>query len=214
MIKLFKPAIGKAEVRHLYTNCEIPAKLFYNEVIGKSNLNALGEGTQQELESAFYSILDELCEIEGNDELRSLYNKSEKISRINSVIYTIEACLYPIKNLHDIMTNEQIKTCISHLNSIKYIKVKFDINKGIVEEIKRVETSILGVLNNQINELNDVKKEKGKKTNMNFEREVLNLARITGIRLTDTDTLKYFIELKNMAKDIAKQQNKLRNGKQ
>lgn len=194
----------------LYNNCEIPAKLFYNEVIGKSNLNALGKGKPEHLNKAFYDIIDELCALEDNKALISVYKKRFKLTQLVLTKEYIETALHRITFTK--MTPELRREKIEKwLQPLKYPKIKFDFNKPILEEIERVSRTVK-MLNNEINTHNDDIQDKGKKANIGFEEEVAGINRITGCRVLDTDTLRQFIAYKKQAKEIVKAQEKA-NGK-
>jgi len=194
----------------LYTNCDIPAKLFYKEIIDKSNLDALGEGTPEEKEAAFYSILDELCDIEKNYELSSIYDKKEQIKRIQAIVSVIETILFAMVFLPS--TQDELNEQIDIINSIEYIKVKFSKDKPLSKEIERVHNSVIGALMAQISELEDSSKVTGSNIKSSFEKDVLTMARISGVRLNDEDSLRYFTELKIISRDIVKQQSKKKHG--
>lgn len=194
----------------LYNDCEIPAKLFYNEVIGKSNLNALGKGKPEQLNKAFYDIIDELCVLEDNKALISVYKKRLKLTQLVLTKEYIETALHRITFTK--MTPELRREKIEKwLHPLKYPKIKFDFNKPILEEIERVSRTVK-MLNNEINTYNDDIQDKGKKANIGFEEEVAGINRITGCRVLDTDTLRQFIAYKKQAKEIVKAQEKA-NGK-
>ena len=202
MIKLFK----RNRTQIFYNNCDIPAKLFYNEVIGNSNLSVLGKGNPEQLEKAFYGILDELCAIEDNKEMIAIYRKREKLVRLNLILTYIETVLHQLAYIK--MPEDQRLARIEKLNSLSYPRVKFDPKKPNLDEVERVGKSVVGMLKNQINsEQADVEK-KGEKAKSTFEAEVLALAKITGIRLNDHDSLRYFAELKVIAKEQIKAQEK------
>lgn len=189
----------------LYNNCDIPAKLFYNEVIGKSNLSVLGSGTDKELESALYGIIDELCEIEQNRELVNIYKKKDKIDRIQTLINYIETVLYDIVFIK--LTEEERNDFIDILNSIDYIKIKFDKKKDILSEVERVQKSVIGMLKNQINhEKGEVDKKEQKYAG--FEKELVRLEQILPSGYINPDcTLRLYAEYKTLAKEISREKN-------
>lgn len=196
----------------LYTNCEIPAKLFYTEVIGKSNLAALGEGTEEELQAAFYSILDELCDIDNNQEMLDHYKRQVKVMIIESTITLIESCCFALMFLT--ITEEQVNHYSEVLNGIKLIRVKFNKDADRYAECGekgRIRTSIIGMLNNQINTLNDVQQQKGEKSSYNFYQECARLESILAPKNIDQNTSLYmYVEYKKLAKEKIKLQ---KNGK-
>lgn len=190
-----------------YNNCEIPAKLFYNEIIGKGNLAVLGKGTPKQLQDALMSIIDELCVIEDNKELIAIYRKRDKITRLYQLISYVETSLhvlYYIK-LTDAERWERLEKYLSGLPNIKF---KVNRKEPVEKEIDRAMSSVVGMLRNQLNSESEDVDKKEQKVKATFEAEVLSLAKITGIRLMDNDSLRYFAELKTLAKRIINEQNK------
>lgn len=190
----------------LYTNCDIPAKLFYNEVIGKSNLNALGKGSKQKKEEALKTIIDELYELEDNRELIELYRKQKKITDIVLTQQYIQTALHRLAYIKE--THEQkVEFIKKYITSLKYPKIKWDFTKPIPEEIIRAE-GYIKMLNNQLNEHNQDNKKKSEKIKSGFEDRVASINKITGCRVQDTDTLRQFIAFENIAKETIKAQEK------
>lgn len=172
-----------------YNDCEIPAKLFYNEVIGKNNLSVLGNDTSENLNKAFLSIIDELCELEDNQDIKLLYNKRKKLIDLHLLMSFIDECLYQIAYIQH---EEHRNKVIHRLNTVKGVNVRFDIKKGINEEILRVQKSVMGMLRNRIKteELDEQKKTDTQVTS--FEEMTVSIFKITGYKVTDTDTLRTF----------------------
>lgn len=181
----------------IYSNCEIPAKLFYNEVIGKSNLSVLGNGTPEELNTALYRIIDELTELEDNKELLLLYNKRMRVSKIKLTIAFIEESLYQIAYLK--LTDEERLTRINRLNNLPNLSVKFDVKKPITEEIARVQKSVIGMLRNRLNMEQEDEEKKTDKAVTSFEEMTVFIFKTTGYKVTDTDTLRTFAVYKKDA---------------
>lgn len=184
MIKLFR------RNKILYNNCYIPAKLFFDELM-QGNINVLGKGTPEQLHTAYMSIVDEYCELDNNRRMLDWFTKQNKISKIQRAISDVTACLRPIKYI--CVTEEQFLRAITVINSIEYPKVKFDVKKPLVDEITRVERSVIGILNNELNMLlsDDVKtKEKIKKE---FFKRLVSVQNAIGRNLDEDITLRKFI---------------------
>lgn len=185
-----KSIFKRNRTKIIYSNCEIPAKLFYNEIIGKSNLSVLGNGTPDELNTALYGIIDELTELEDNKELLLLYNKRMRVNKIQLIIAFIEESLYQISYLK--LTDEERLKKIERLNSLPTVSVKFDIKKPIAEEIIRVQKSVIGMLKNRLNMEQEDEEKKTDKAVTSFEEMTVYIFKTTGYKVTDTDTLRTF----------------------
>lgn len=195
-----------------YNSCEIPAKLFYNEVIGKGNMSIIGKASDEELGKALYAIIDELTELEDNRELVDYKRKRKKIDEINLVIMFIEESLYQLAYLP--MDKEQRDTRIKRLNKLPYTTAKFDYNKPVLDEVERWQKSVLGTLRNRLKAEQDVKEDKAQKALTTFEEMTVFIFKSIGYKVTDTDTLRTFAVFK---KDALKHNEQLksqsRNGK-
>lgn len=189
----------------IWSTCDIPAKLFYNEVIAKSNLSVLGKGTPEQLDEAFKSIIDELCVIENNVGIINLYRKRFNISKTQLILSFVETTLHQIAYLK--LTDEERLKRIQWLNNIKGVSVKFNTNKPILEEIERVSVSVLGSLRNKLkSEIQDDEK-KTEKAVGSFEKRLGQLSIVLGWQVSEDLSLRYFCELCNGAKEKIKIQN-------
>lgn len=213
--KLFKRKRSAIKHEIYWNNCDIPAKLFYNEVVAKSNLSVLGNAPMPELKKAFSDIIDELFEIENNNDLREALKKREKVSYLYSVIATIEAVLHAIVYLYQ--THEEREKQIALLNTIEYVKIRFKTGltdeNDILDEVKRVQNVVIGSLKNKIHETKGEEKESTEKTTATFERDLVSISMLMEFTLPDNISLRMFAEYKKAAQERIKAMKKHKNGK-
>lgn len=196
----------------IYNNCDIPAKLFYNEVIGRNNASILGNASDEDLAKALYAIIDELTELEDNRELVEYKRKRKKVDEITLVMMFIEESLYQLAYLT--MNTEQIKKRAARLNKLPYVTAKFDLKKPLKEEIERWQQSVLGMLRTKLKSEQDVKETKANKAVVSFEEMTVFIFRSIGYKVSDTDTLRTFAVYKKEAlKHNEQLKAQSRNGK-
>lgn len=191
-----------------YTNCEIPAKLFFEDLLSKNNLSVLGNAPNSELEAVKMDIIDEYCDIDNNQRMKQWYKNQAKILLINQSISNITSLLYLLKYSNP--NKKQQNQIINSLNTIKKPRVKFDATKPIDEEIIRVNTKVLGALRNELKILEP--KDKKEEDKYYFDEDYMGLWTALGQSLPENPTLTQYVALKKEAKRRAKL-NTTKNGK-
>lgn len=197
----------------MYKDCDLPAKLFF-KIINTGDYSLLGDGDANEQEQSFNDIFDEYFLLTNNKSLLSVYTKHQKIEKQKAIISVINSILYAITYIRQ--TREEREEQIALLNSINGVKINFDINKPIIEEIERVKTKVIGSLTNQLKlDLSTVQQQK-ETVSTSFERRVVWMSKVTEIRIPPNEiTLHEFIEYDRLSKEIIASNNKQksRNGK-
>lgn len=201
MIKLLR----RNRSRILYTNCDIPARLFFDELM-QGNISVLGKGTPTELHNAYMAIVDEYCELDNNRKMLDWFTKQNRISKIQRGISDVALCLAPIKYI--CITESQFKRAINNINYIDYPKVKFDIKKPLNDEIKRVEHSVIGMLKNELNMLVDDNTKSKEKIQKDFFKRLVSVQNALGRNLDDNISLRKFIYEEKSAIDKCKPNKK------
>lgn len=180
----------------LYTDCDVPATIFF-KVMSKGDYTLLGEGTPEEQESAFYSIFDEFYTLRESNKLKKAYTKSNRVSILKLQIQLITTILHQIVFV-PMTTSERIQ-CIDILNDIDGLKIKFNTDKPIVDEVSRVQTKILGHLKNELNREMSTEKKQNEGLGITFERELASICISLGIYLNSNISLREYIEYEKIA---------------
>lgn len=188
-----------------WKDCSLPAKLFFDEVI-RGNYHVLGNAPESELQKAYWSIIDEYVKLDKNEALKDWFNRLEQKAVINNLIQTVSTCLYVITYASN--TEELLKENIETINSIKGVNINFDLNKGIDEEIIRVNTKVLGLLRNRIKLLEGEEQPQGNNEVSVFEKRLVAVQNVLGYNLPDDVSLKKFIFLEKAAIEKSKPQPK------
>lgn len=183
-------------MRKLYTDCDVPATIFF-KVMSKGDYTLLGEGTTEEQENAFYSIFDEFYTLRESNKLKKAYTKSNRVSILRLQIQLIKTILHQIVFVP--MTIEERLQCIEILNDIDGVKVRFNIDKPIVDEVSRVQNKILGHLNNELNREMSTEKKQNEGLGITFERELASICISLGIYLNSNISLREYIEYEKIA---------------
>ena len=206
--KLFKSR-EKANKTFLvtYNTCDIPAKLFY-EVMHNGLYNLIG-GVDN-----FDAIFDEYVVVSEDNDIRNYFQKNKKISDLQITINAIDNHVFTLANMYMLMSDEQIKYCVDTLNEYKCIRRKFDLKKNILDEILRMQNSVIGSLKNELQQHTDTVDKVKEKVYYSFEDDLVSLEMALGKdSLPDNITLYKFISLKKAAKKRHEQLKKQNNGK-
>lgn len=180
----------------LYTDCDVPATIFF-KVMSKGDYTLLGEGTPEEQENAFYSIFDEFYTLRESNKLKKAYTKSNRVSILKLQIQLITTILHQIVFVP--MTPSERIQCIDILNDIDGLKIKFNTDKPIVDEVSRVQTKILGHLKNELNREMSTEKKQNEGVGITFERELASICISLGIYLNSNISLREYIEYEKIA---------------
>jgi len=191
----------------MYNTCAIPAKLFY-EVMHNSKYEVIG-GVDN-----FDAIFDEYVLVSEDKDITRYFQKNKKISDLQITINAIDNHVFTLANMYMLMSDAQIKKCINSLNEYKAIRRKFDIKKNILDEILRMQNSVVGSLKNELQQHTDTVDKVKEKVYYSFEDDLVNLELALGKdSIPDNITLYKFIALKKAAYKRYEQLKKQNNGK-
>jgi len=204
MLNLFKRKRTKpAPSKMLYTNCDIPARLFFDELCN-GNLSVLGDGTPEELQSAYMSILDEYVKIDNNTSFLKAFQLEERISDIQAKIAALDLSVYHIY-YDPLITKEQRLEIIATLNEWKKPRINFNPDKPILDECHRIQTKIVGALKNDLNFAVAERKKERKERVKTFYRDVAAIEVILApLRIDANVTLRMFLEYNKIAVEKTK----------
>ena len=213
MLKIFRTKRGIKTVPIIYWHdCNIPAKIFF-EVMYSGDYSKLGTGSETDLQAAYDIIFDEYVLLDKNDKVIQWFKKKCLILDINSKISTINLCLHHIA--FTVMTDVERKESVDILNSIQGVRINFSLTKNILNEIIRVQTSVIGQLKNQLNQELASEKTVNEKVKHSFEQDLVSIENTLERSIPDDVSLYKYIALKQSAiersNNIKKLQNK--NGK-
>ena len=184
-----------------YTNCEIPAKLFF-KATSTRDFTLIGTGTPKEQEDAYYAIFDEFVTINPQAELEQLYKKGAKIRKLQLQISFIEACLHQIVFVP--MTVAERLEVIEVLNSLDGLRVKFNTDLPIKEEIRRVQSQIIGSLKTEIKIEQSTEKKQQDGASHQFEQELATICINLGIYLHSEISLYEYVAYRKLAIERSK----------
>lgn len=192
-------------VKPIYTDCSIPAKLFF-DIINTKDYALLGEGSIIELEKVFESIFDEYVEIDRNNKIINWYEKTKKIHFIQTTMNHINNLLYMI--VYTPMTETQRESVVEILNTIPNVKCRFDLTKNVLSEVKRVQTSVLGSMRNQLKLLdaNATVEETVKK--YIYQQDIAKMSTILGFQINTGITMYEFVSYKHSSVEAINQRKK------
>jgi len=192
-----------APSRILYSNCDIPAKLFFDEVCN-GNLSVLGEGTPAELEAANMSIIDEYCEIDNNVSFKEAFTLEEKISGLLATIEAINLAVHTIA-YDQLLSKEDRLEMIANLTAFKKPKITFNLDAPIINECNRIATKIVGSLKNNLNQLIAQRKKERTTRNKIFHKSLAALKTVLApIMIEENVSLRMFLEYEKIATERSK----------
>lgn len=179
-----------------WKDCSIPAKLFFDEVI-KGNYSVLGNAPVEQLEKAYWDIMDEYVKLDDNVRLMDWYKKQEKLSLIRLKITNINELLYSISYVAE--SNDERMLFVDLLNKMTKPKVNFKVENTDneiewLDEILRVKNQVIGELENEVDILtmNDKPSEETPKEYA-FEERLDAVENIHGYKLPVNISLREFI---------------------
>lgn len=184
-----------------WKDCSIPAKLFFDEVI-KGNYSVLGNAPVEQLEKAYWDIMDEYVKISNNEAVMSYLVKHRKISVINAKISTIKEILYSIAYVEDKHT---LQGLISALNLMESPKIDFNVGSVedrnlLIDEIQRVNNEVVGVLENEIDILTMNDKEHDENAiGLSYEDRAEAIMDVRGRDFNGMPTLREFVAAEKRA---------------
>jgi len=195
-----------------YTNCEIPAKLFF-DIMHTEDYQKMGTVSIEECEKAYDVISDEYFTILPNIKLKTYLLKKAKIYHLEAKITYINSVLGLISFTP--LTIHERNKIIDELNSIDGVKVNFKKDLNLLKsEIQRVQSSVLGILKNQINSIKDDKEKKEEKSKYVFQGDIVRLRQaLDGMHIDENISLYMYAELTKAAIDVSNQRKAQQNGR-
>lgn len=179
-----------------YTNCKIPAELFFN-ILNTEDYTLLGTGDSKELEEAFYVIFDEYVDISGNNKIKQWYAKRKKVALLQFLINYVQEVMKAIITM-PLTTDERLRL-IEVLNEIPRVRAKLNVDKPILEEVKRIQTQVLGILRNELNMELSTEQKQGDSVKHSFHQDLARISANLGFQIKDDVTLYEFEEYKKIA---------------
>jgi len=199
-----------------YTNCDIPAKLFF-DVMHSEDYLKLGGDSKEEAEKAYDVIFDEYFTLMPNNKLKSYLNRRHKINALKGIITCIQDEIYCIINIFDYPSTEFTES-IDRINEyigcyLKQGKHLINVSKGVVDELERVRKQVIGILNNMLNsEIKQIPVE-AEKTKYVFTDDLVAIQNVFGYNLPEDISLYKFASLCKAAKEKSDANKKITNGK-
>lgn len=193
------------ECKILYSDCSIPAMLFF-DIVESKDYSKLGTGPADLLEEAYNKIFDEYVELSGSEEVIQAYKKTAKVSLLKSKIDLVNNLLYAI--CFQTTTVAERLEFIDLLNSIESrpatdvlpasFHFKFNKEKPIFDEIEKCRQTI-GIMENELNFEMSTEKKLNKAVKYVYESDLVNIQNALGYNLPDDVTLRKFVYLKKSA---------------
>lgn len=187
-----------------YTDCDIPARLFYVDLMDKKDDSVLGTGTPEEIEEAKLSILDEYAEITKSYTISDWYKRNAQIAGLHRDINLIRSIMYMMATIP--IPKEEFIKLANGLNELKSVRVRFDINKPLEEEIIRVNTKVIGSLNNKLKQIEAENEQDEKAQKFVYDQEYMQIYTING-GLPKNPTLRQYLYAKKIAQEKSKKQS-------
>lgn len=190
-------------VKPLYTDCSIPAKLFFT-IANKKDYSLLGEGSDEDLKNIYDQISEEFAYLNNGKELASVYNTYKKTWILETVIAHAETLLYALVYMP--LTEKERDEVIEIINKVPLLNANIDKNKDISEEALRVKKQSIGILHNELNMIapDDKKENENDKEEIIFESELARICLTLGFQVSNTISLYEYAEYKKTALSIAK----------
>ena len=206
LFKLFSKQKKETKPVIYWTNCDIPAKVFFH-IMHSGEFDQLGTDTAENLEQAFNIIFDEYIELDNNTQIMDWYTQRCKVENIRKTINIVETCLHHIT--FSIMTSDELLEAIRVINLIKGVNVRFDINKDPLDEIIRIQQKVLGSLQNDLNF--ELSKEKDTKEDVkyHFEEDLVSIENVLERNVPEDMSLRKFVFLKKSAIEKSKRLAKI-----
>lgn len=186
----------KLKKKIFYSDCSIPARLFFDHII-HGDISVLGVGNNREVHNAYWSIINEFCELDNNNGLLKWFKLQVKLSNTERAIHDVQTLLFPIKHLCE--DEYQIEVCVKFLNALKYPVINFDTSKPLQEEIQRIESQVIGILHNELEMQKPAHEQEHKKIVKDFNDRLVAVENMLGRSIDDDVTLRKFISLEKSA---------------
>lgn len=223
---LFKKRVKAGEKVIRWKDTSIPAKLFF-DMLTSGDYSEIGNIPENERQDVFMKIYDEYIMLDNNEKVIEWYKKQCRISLLEHWIERVTVILYTICYVP--MTDEERLQAIEILNSIEErpasegIKAKFlvnfDINKPVLEEIHRIQNTILGTLKTRLNIEKSTEKKQKEGVKYEFIKDLTDIELVLGKdAIEENVSLKKFVYYKKQAENkinAQKQATKkpIRNGR-
>lgn len=193
-------------VNPLYTDCSIPAKLFF-DIAAKKDYSLLGEGSKEQLQVIYEDIAEEYYTLSDEKGLKTHYNTHKKVALLEITIHHTETLLYML--LYTPMTNDERGSVIDVVNAVPKLNANINKETDLLTEIIRVQQQCLGILHNELNIIKpEETKEHVKDVPFVFESELVKICVTLGFQLSANISLYEYVNYRKTAMDIAKQRQK------
>lgn len=191
----------KAPEKTFYTDCNIPARLFYH-IMHTDDFESTGG------EDNFYKIFDEYVGLVPSPQLITYLRKQQRINSLQLRIKGITTCLYAITYLP---LGDRLSAFVEQLNAYEDVRPKFNISKPRIDEIERIQKRVLGSLKTSLkSELSDIEKKNESQINA-FEQNKLAFSRILETNIPRDVNLYEWAEIEKAVK--IEIQNRKKHGK-
>lgn len=183
-----------------YTNCDIPAVLFFDELM-HGNTSVLGDGSKDELEEVYFKILEEYVDLSKNNKIKKWYNDIERASNIKRAISDVYVI---VANICMFYGTKYITDYTKIINSLEYPTLNFDPEKDLLAELERINYSVIGSLKNELQMIDNEKNTEVKKAQKNFIKNIVSIQNSLGYSIEENVTLRKYIYLEQSVRDMIK----------
>ena len=193
-----------------YHNIEnIPAKVFF-EILKSKNYQLLKpKPSEKGLEEVFISIYDEFFLKSDNPEANEYLKVTKEIASLTYKIAVLKQSLY---FYYANKTTEQMR--LDFIETIKEVyNIEIDKTKPFIDEVQRVLTIEIGILENDLNPLKShydslIKNSKSKNFDYYESIGVLSNVLQSNSLLKENMTLAVYVTLEKLANKVVEQQKK------
>jgi len=185
----------------------IPASVFFKTLTDKNYQNLKPKPKEKGLEQVFISIYDDFF-------IKSDNNEAKEYLRLTKEIAFLE---YKIANLKQALhfyfynqTTEEMR-----LDFIKAVKLGYgiiiDAKKPFIEEVHRVLTTEIGIINNDLSIAKiefEAMTKKSQSKSFDYQEQVVNMEQVIGRNIKDGVMLDKYIAYEKQAQRIVEQNKK------
>lgn len=185
----------------------IPARVFFQTLKDKNYQNLKPKPREKGLEAVFMAIHDDFFLQSDNEEAKEYLRVIKEVSKYEYQIAVLKQALhFYFYN----KTTEQMR--LDFIESLKKgYNIRIDKNKPFTEEVHRVLTTDLGILQNDLSiakiELEQMTKKSQQKA-FDYNEHLVGIEQVIGRNIKDGVMLDKYIAYEKQAKRISEQQNK------
>ena len=187
----------------------IPAKVFFEILHSKNYQNLKPKPSEKGLEEVFISIYDEFFLKSDNPEANEYLKATKDIAYLEYKIAVLKQSLY---FYYANKTTEQMR--LDFIETIKEVyNIEIDKTKPFIDEVQRVLTIEIGILENDLNPLKShydslIKNSKSKNFDYYESIGVLSNVLQSNSLLKENMTLAVYVTLEKLANKVVEQQKK------